>query len=185
MAWGRKDFPACIEALQNANRLAPSNTGILVQLGRIHGLRYDYAAAESCFEQALRLTPHKTELLTSIGIHCRNFRNQDLVERYLRRALEETDATPLACIKLAELYERLRRLPEATQLVERALQLEPAIRRRCSFERGSTVWRDAWNRRNRCCAHSLANPSPTHGYTRRPGMNWPPFWTVRKNSTLP
>jgi tetratricopeptide (TPR) repeat protein len=89
-------------------------------------LRYDYAAAESCFEQALRLTPHKTELLTSIGSHCRNFRNQDLAERYLRRALEGTDATPLACIKLAELYERLRRLPEATQLVERALQLKPA-----------------------------------------------------------
>ena len=125
-AWERKDFPTCIEALQHASRLAPSNCDILVQLGRIHGLRYDYAAAESCFEKALRLAPGKTALLTNIGTHCRNFRDQTLAERYLRRALEQADATPLACIKLAELYERLRRLPEAADLVAKALHLQPA-----------------------------------------------------------
>jgi tetratricopeptide (TPR) repeat protein len=125
-AWQRKDFQECIEMLERACRLAPANTVFPVKLGRIYGLRYDYAAAERSFEQALRFAPRKTEMLTAIAEHCQNFRNPDIAERYLRRALEQPDATPLACIKLAELYERLRRLPEAVQLVERALALNPA-----------------------------------------------------------
>jgi Flp pilus assembly protein TadD len=120
-AWVIKDFQACIETLQSASRLAPANTGILLRLGGLYGQRYDYAAAERCFEQALRLAPRKNDLLTAVVDHCLNFRNPDLAERYLRRALEQPDAMPQTCIKLAELYERLRRLPEAAQLVERAL----------------------------------------------------------------
>jgi tetratricopeptide (TPR) repeat protein len=58
-------------------------------------------------------------------LYCRIFRSE-IRERYLRRALEQNDVTPEACIKFAELYERLRRLPEAAQLVERALKLDPA-----------------------------------------------------------
>ncbi len=111
--------------LESARRLAPANASILLQLGRIHGLGYDYAAAERCFEQALRFSPRKTEMLTAISDSCQNFRNPNIAERYLRLALEQPDATPQACVKLAELYERLRRLPEAAQLVERALKLNP------------------------------------------------------------
>src|ERR1700722_6641971 len=124
-AWERKDFQKCIETLESAHRLAPSNAGILLQLGNAHGLRYDYAAAERCFEQALRFAPRKTEMLVAVANQCHLFRNMEMAERYLRRALEQPDATPPACIKLAELYERLRRLPEAAQLVERALKLDP------------------------------------------------------------
>jgi tetratricopeptide (TPR) repeat protein len=126
-AWHRKDFLESIETLERASRLAPSNAGILLQLGRYHGLRYDYTAAERCFKQALRVAPRKTEMLTIIADHCHNFRSQDLAERYLRRTLEQPDVTPLACLKLAELYERLRRLPEAAQLVDRALTLNPVF----------------------------------------------------------
>jgi tetratricopeptide (TPR) repeat protein len=126
-AWERKDFQECLETLDRASRLAPANTGILLQLGRIHGLRYDYAAAERCFEQALRLAPRKIEMLTAIADKCQSFRNPAIEERYLRRALEQADVTPVACVKLAELYERLRRLPEAAELVERALKLNPAF----------------------------------------------------------
>ena len=125
-AWGRKDFPACIEILESARRLAPANPSIILQLGRIHGLRYDYAAAERCFEQARRFAPGQAARLTAIAEHCQNFRNPELAERYLQQALAAPDVTARACVKLAELYERLRRLPEATQLIERALQLEPA-----------------------------------------------------------
>ena len=84
-AWQRKDFQECLETLESASRLAPSNAGILLQLGRIYGLRYDYAAAERCFEQALRFAPRKTEMLTAIVDHCHNFRNTKLAEHYLRR----------------------------------------------------------------------------------------------------
>ena len=125
--WQRKHFQECIEMLERASRLAPSNTGILLRLGRFQGLRYNFAAAERCFEQALRLAPRKTEMLTAIADHCQNFSNAAIAECYLRRTLEMPDLTPQACIKLAELYERHRRLPEAAQLVERALALNPGF----------------------------------------------------------
>jgi hypothetical protein len=65
-------------------------------------------------------------MLTAVADRCQNFRNPETIERYLRRAVEQPDSAPETRIKLAELYERLRRLPEAAQLVERALKLNPA-----------------------------------------------------------
>src|SRR6185369_1403907 len=118
-AWQRKDFQECLETLENASLLAPSNAAILLQLGRIHGLSHDYAAAENCFERALRFAPRKIEMLMTVADHCQNFRNPDIAVRYLQRAIEQTDATPQAFVKLVELYERLRRLPEAEQLADR------------------------------------------------------------------
>ena len=126
-AWERKDFSEGIETLERARRLAPSNAGVLLQLGRFHGLRYNYAAAERCFESALRIAPKKIEMLAAIAEYCQNFRNPAVAELFLRRALERPDVTPLVCIKLAELDERLRRIPEATQLMERALAIDPAF----------------------------------------------------------
>ncbi len=112
--------------MERASRLAPSNANILLQLGRMYGLRYDYAAAERCFEQALRVSPRKTEAMAMAGTKCNDFRNPELGERYLRRAAEQKDATPEMLAELAELYERLRRATEAAQLIERALQINPA-----------------------------------------------------------
>jgi tetratricopeptide (TPR) repeat protein len=125
-AEGRRDLQQCTELLERAGRLMPSHAVIPLQLGRIHGLRYDYAAAERCFEQAIRLAQRKTRMLTAIADASLNFRRLEIAERYLRQAFAEADVTPEVCVKLAELYERMRRLPEAEQLIERALQLAPA-----------------------------------------------------------
>jgi tetratricopeptide (TPR) repeat protein len=124
-AWHRKDFQLCLDTLEAAHRLVPANTTILLQLGRIHGLRYNYAAAEQCFEQALHLAPQKSAILTAIVDYCERFRNPHLAEHYLRQAIKSPEATAKNCVKLAELYERLRRIPEATQLLEQALTLAP------------------------------------------------------------
>jgi tetratricopeptide (TPR) repeat protein len=125
-AWERKDFSESIETLESARRLAPSNTFIHLQLGRFHGLRYNYAAAENCFEQALRIAPKKIEMLATIADFSRDFRNPAVAEIFLRRAMERPDVTPQICVKLAELNERQRRLPEAAQLADRALAMQPA-----------------------------------------------------------
>ncbi len=37
-AWERSDFQQSIELLERASRLAPANSGILLQLGRSYGL---------------------------------------------------------------------------------------------------------------------------------------------------
>ena len=123
-AWKRCDFQPAIEMMERASRLAPSNAIIWLDLGRMHGLRYDYAAAERCFEQALRVAPKKSEALVLASQHSRNFNNLSLAESYLKRALEQKDVSPTTIIKLAEIYERLRRSEDAASLVDRALHLD-------------------------------------------------------------
>ena len=125
-AWKRCDFPTAIEMMERASRLNPSNAGILLDLGRWHGLRYDYAAAERCFEQALRVAPNKSEALVAAGQQSRDFNNLNLAERYLKRALEQKNVSPATLVKLAEVYERLRRVEKAGDLIDRALQADAA-----------------------------------------------------------
>jgi tetratricopeptide (TPR) repeat protein len=122
----RKDYQQNIELLERASRLDPANALILLQLGRAYGLRYDYAAAERCFEKAIRVAPKKTEALGAAGMYCRDFRKPNLAEHYYLRALEQKDVTPETLVKLAETYEHLRRLEDAAGMVERALKLNSA-----------------------------------------------------------
>jgi tetratricopeptide (TPR) repeat protein len=95
-----------------------------MQLGRVQGLRYQYAAAEQYFDRAIRLAPNKTKALATVGQASLDFANHQLAERYFQQALEQKDATAETFAKLAELYERIHRLPEAASLVDRALQLD-------------------------------------------------------------
>jgi tetratricopeptide (TPR) repeat protein len=124
-AWKRCDFTQAIETMQRASRLNPSNAAIHFELGRMHGLRFDYAAAELCFEQAIRVSPRKTEALALAGANSKNFLNPELTEKYFRRAVEQKDATPELMVDLAATYERLRRWDAAVELCERALGLNP------------------------------------------------------------
>src|SRR5262249_47690254 len=73
---------------------------------------------------AVRVAPQRSEALVMAGTHCRNFNQYEMARRFFERAVEQPDATPETLVKLAELYERLRRLDEAGNLVDRALQLD-------------------------------------------------------------
>jgi tetratricopeptide (TPR) repeat protein len=122
-AWDRKKFEDAIELLERASRLNPSNIGILLDLGRMHGLRYDYASAERCFDQAVRITSNKTETLAMAGLQSRDFGNFAMSERYYLRAVEQKNVAPELFVQLAKLYERLRRMDKAAAMVDQALQL--------------------------------------------------------------
>jgi Tfp pilus assembly protein PilF len=123
-AWDRKDFQQSIEILERASRLDPANAGILLDLGRIYGMRYDGAAAGRCFEQAVRIAPHKTETLITVGRLSISFNNFTMAENYLKRALEQKNVPAETFARLAELYERLHRIEDATKFVEHALHLD-------------------------------------------------------------
>ena len=112
-AWKRSQFQPAIEQLERARRLNPSNLDILLNLGRFHGLRYNYAAAETCFEQAIRIAPRKSELLALVGQQCRKFSQLEMAGRYLERAIAQPDVSANTLTKLAEVHERLRHLAEA------------------------------------------------------------------------
>ncbi len=123
-AWQRKDFQQSFELLERACRLDPANPYALLQLGSAHGNRYDYAAAQNCFEKAVRVASRKAEVLALAGQVCRDFKNYEMAEHYLQRAVAQNDVTPEMFAKLAENCERRRRLPEAAELVDRALRLD-------------------------------------------------------------
>jgi tetratricopeptide (TPR) repeat protein len=124
-AWSRRDFQQAIDHLERATRLAPANCQILLQLGRVYGLRCNYAAAEKCFEKAIRVAPNKTEMLATVAERATDFPSHELAEKYFQCALEQKDASANTFTKLAELYERLHRMEEASTLLDRALHLEP------------------------------------------------------------
>jgi len=138
-SWKRGDFQQGIEILERASRLDPANSGIWLDLGGFYGNRHDYAAAERCFEKAVRIAPNKTNALAAAGQQSRDFGNHAMAERYLQRALESKNDSPEILVKLAEIYERLRRLAEAAELADRALQLDgvcaPALFLRAQLHR--------------------------------------------------
>ncbi len=80
--------------MERLSRLDPANFGVLLDLGGFYGKRYDYAAAERCFERAVRIAPKKAETLAMAGQKSREFRKEDMAEAYLRRAAEQKDASP-------------------------------------------------------------------------------------------
>src|SRR5215469_1518399 len=119
-AWRRKDFKENIDILERACRLDPANVQVRLQLGRMYGLRFDYAAAERCFEKAVSFASRKAEALAAAGGQSRDFRNSEIAKKYFQRAILEKDATPEMYVRMAEVYERTRHLQEANELVDRA-----------------------------------------------------------------
>jgi tetratricopeptide (TPR) repeat protein len=117
-AWEHCDFQQCLDLLERASRLDPANPRILLQLGQSYGLRYDYAAAERCFEKALRVASRKTEALATVGQISADFASHQLAEHYFQRTLEQKDASPEILARLAEFYERLRHTEHASKLVD-------------------------------------------------------------------
>lgn len=124
-AWRRQAYQETIELLQRASRLDPANLNLQLDLGRAHGMRYDYAAAESCLEKAVRLAPRKAATLAEAGQRCQQFGHYEMATSYFERASKENGAPADVFVTLAELYERGHRTAEAAALVERALVLQP------------------------------------------------------------
>jgi tetratricopeptide (TPR) repeat protein len=166
-AWNRRDFQQCIETLERASKLDHANSHILLQLGRIYGMRYEYDVAERCFEKAVRIASDKAETLAAIGKHCHDLRNYQVAERYYRRATEQKNASPEIFIKLAELCERLHRLEEANHLIDRALKINstcaPALLVRARLDRQAGKFDEA----EKNLRSFLSNADPTtrmHGW---------------------
>ncbi len=123
-SWQRQDFERFFELMERACRLDPANHGLWLDLGTAHGMRYDYPAAERCFEKAIRVAPDRANALAMAGTQCRNFNRYELARSYFERAIVEKRAPADTFVKLAELYERFHFLEEAGKLVERALQMD-------------------------------------------------------------
>jgi len=123
-AWQHQDYQRYFDLMQKANRLAPANHGLLMDLAAACGRRYDYPAAEKYFERSVGLAPDKPEALAMAGLHCRGFGRYEMARQYFERAIQEKGVPAETFVKLAELYERFRFPREAMNLVNRALEMD-------------------------------------------------------------
>lgn len=122
-AWKRRNYQQGINILEHASRLAPNESRILLYLGRCHGLRYDYVAAERYFEKAVRVEGWKTESFLKAGRYCLSFRRYEMAARFFERALKRDGNAVEVLVELARIYLRQGRLNDATELLDRASQL--------------------------------------------------------------
>jgi tetratricopeptide (TPR) repeat protein len=125
-AWRRQDYPQYFKIMEQASRQDPANPNILLDMGAAYGMRYEYAAAERCFDKAVRVSSTRNNALIMAGTQCRGFDRYEMARTYFERAVQEPGASPDTYVKLAEIYERFRLLREASELVERAMRLDPA-----------------------------------------------------------
>lgn len=124
--WKHCDFQGCAEIMERASRLDPANYSVLLDLAAVYGKTHDYAAAERCFEKAIRIAPGKTEALTTAGLRCLDFNKHEMAERYLQQAIAQPNVSPEIFVKIAEIYERRHRLTEADGYIDRALKKDPS-----------------------------------------------------------
>jgi hypothetical protein len=52
-------IPPCLEILERARRMDPADPAIVLEMGRVRGMRYDFDEAEILFEQAVAITRQK------------------------------------------------------------------------------------------------------------------------------
>ena len=127
-AWQRKDHGQSIELLKHAIQMAPDEHRILLDLGRCHGLLYDYEEAGQCFEKAIRVSKWDASAFITAGNHCVNFKRHDLARGYFERGLKKNAGSTEALVQLAKIYERENQLAAATDLVNQALRLNGDFR---------------------------------------------------------
>ena len=125
-AWARFDFQQGIDLLERASRMDPANSRILLKLGQWNGLRHQPVESARCFEKAIRVAPHKMEILAFAGRLSAELGYQQMAESFFQQALEQKDVNADIIAQLAEFYDRLHRVEEANAMVERALHLDGA-----------------------------------------------------------
>jgi hypothetical protein len=122
-AWSRQDYQKSISLLEQAVQKEPSNPSLHLNLGRAHGLRYDYPALERCIEKALQVSQGRVEILEEAASIC-SIKNMDLMLGYLERASQKKGVSICALTSLADIYILDNRIDEAAEVVARAAQID-------------------------------------------------------------
>jgi len=138
-AWQRNEHDQSIEILKRASQMAPDEHRILLDLGRCYGSRFDYAAAEQCFEKAIRVSRWDTSAFITAGTHSTVFNQHEMAKNYFERALKKNAGSPEVLVELEKIYERQNQLATATEFAEQALRLNadcrPALLARARLHR--------------------------------------------------
>lgn len=123
-AWENQDYQKSISLIERATRKEPHNPSLLLNLARACGRRYDFPAAERCFEKAVHISTDRAHTLGEAGRICLELDDLNLAVGYLARAIQKQGVSVGSLITLADLYIRDNHIDEAAGLVARAAQID-------------------------------------------------------------
>ena len=138
--------------------MAPHDPAILMNLGRLHGLRYDYDLADKSFKAAIRLSSWRMESFLEAGAICIQLNRFEMAERHLKRAVErKMRPLTLWCFWRARANGNAGRTKPCYWWNARCVWME-ITRWRCFPMPGSSGCWVGWRRRKSPSASFLQNP---------------------------
>src|SRR6266851_3648233 len=77
-AWSQQDYQKSIGLIEKATRKEPSNPGLLLDLARAHGMRYDLPGTKRWIERAVQISSQRAHTLEEAGRVCLEIEQVDL-----------------------------------------------------------------------------------------------------------
>ncbi len=124
-AWARQDYQRSVRHMEEAAHKEPTNPNIHLFLARLHGLRYDYPAAERCIEKALKISPGNVRTIEEASRVCLAFKNLDMMLVHLEAAVNKKGVSIDSVLSLLDIYFLDNRLDEAGELLAKAEKSDP------------------------------------------------------------
>jgi len=120
----RGDYQQAVQILQRARGMDSTNDKILLELGYVYALDYDFTGAERCFESAMRLAPaaSKNDAMMTAAHFWMDVRHFEAASKIFEQILKQDSVPLLTFVRLSEIYTRMRRLDDAAAIADRALQ---------------------------------------------------------------
>jgi tetratricopeptide (TPR) repeat protein len=122
--WRERKFDDAIRCFNEAVRLAPNDTSVLIDAGRALGTRYQMGRAVALFERALRRGSGRPDVQHAVGDSYRMLGRMVEAEACYRAACRLA-AAPHSRFELARLCERRHALDEAADLIDSVLRADP------------------------------------------------------------
>ncbi len=122
-AAGLQEYHDANDALSTALALEPGHVQHLLWHGELYQVTYDVAQAQTLYEEAISINPHRAELYVALGHATASYARK---ESLARRALEQMPNSVEARALLASLHILDGRHSMAEALLDEALDINPA-----------------------------------------------------------
>jgi len=119
------DAESASRDLQEALRLAPTSTNVLLSYGGFLEKQGKTDEAKAVFAKVLQLDPRSRYALTSLGYLAREVGDNQAAEDYFKKVVELFPNDYAPKLALGDLYASIRKLPEAEASYEAAYKLMP------------------------------------------------------------
>jgi len=184
-SWQRCEFPTKSGDFGTREPSGSRQFGHSVGFGRPLWKRYDTPPPSAVLRRPCALHPGKRKRSWRRGSRAAILETMRWPSAIFSARWSRKTFQPKTLVKLAEIYERLRRLAEAAELADRALRLDGAcasamlLRARLDRQAGQ------FNEAESFFKVLFTFKNPSRPSVRRVGMNWVGFWTARGVMTKP